>query len=65
VRAIVSTLLVSGGLLAFLPILGAWMLPLGLIIVSQDIPPLQRPLLRAFRWADKKWKHWSARRTDG
>jgi hypothetical protein len=43
-RAIVSILLIAGGVFAFLPIFGLWMLPLGLIIISQDLPFLQRPL---------------------
>jgi hypothetical protein len=50
--------LVVGGLLSFLPVLGLWMLPLGLIIISQDLPALQRPLLRVFQWADRRSKAW-------
>jgi hypothetical protein len=58
VRILVSLLLVVGSLLSFLPVLGLWMLPLGLIILSQDLPMLQRPLLRAFQWADRWSKAW-------
>jgi hypothetical protein len=57
-RVAISLLLVVGGLLSFLPVLGLWMLPLGLIIISQDVPVLQRPLLRCFRWADRRSKAW-------
>jgi hypothetical protein len=57
-RVAVALLLVAGGLLSFLPVLGLWMLPLGLIIISQDLPFLQRPLLRTFQWVDRKWKGW-------
>ena len=57
-RIAVALLLIAGGLLSFLPVLGLWMLPLGLIIISQDIPVLQRPLLRAFQWVDRKWQGW-------
>lgn len=57
-RVGVSLLLVVGGLLSFLPVLGLWMLPLGLIIISQDLPILQRPLLRMFQWADRWTKAW-------
>ena len=57
-RIAVALSLVAGGLLSFLPVLGLWMLPLGLIIISQDLPFLQRPLLRTFQWADRKWKGW-------
>ena len=57
-RIAVALLLVGGGLLSFLPVLGLWMLPLGLVIISQDLPFLQRPLLRAFQWADRRWQGW-------
>jgi len=57
-RAAVALLLIVGGLLSFLPVLGLWMLPLGLIIISQDLPFLRRPLLRTFQWADRKWQAW-------
>jgi hypothetical protein len=58
VRVAVALLLIAGGFLSFLPVLGLWMLPLGLIIISQDLPFLQRPLLRVFQWADRKWQGW-------
>lgn len=34
--------LVGGGLLGFLPVLGFWMLPLGLAVLSVDLPPVRR-----------------------
>jgi len=34
--------LFTGGLLAFLPILGLWMLPLGAMVLSVDLPPVRR-----------------------
>jgi hypothetical protein len=58
VRVAVALLLIAGGFLSFLPVLGVWMLPLGLIIISQDLPFLQRPLLRTFQWAEEKWQGW-------
>ena len=57
-RIVAAFLLLLGGLLAFLPVLGLWMLPLGLIVIAQDLPFLQQPLLRAFRWADHRSKAW-------
>lgn len=56
VRIIVSALLILGGVFSFLPLLGVWMLPLGLIIISQDLPFLQAPLLRAFQWIETTWQ---------
>jgi hypothetical protein len=34
--------LIAGGILGFLPILGFWMLPLGLLVLSQDLPAVRR-----------------------
>lgn len=56
-RIVVSLVLLVGGLLWFLPVLGFWMLPLGLIILSQDLTFLQRPLVRAFRWTEHKFRN--------
>ncbi len=41
-RAILGLALVAGGFLGFLPVLGFWMLPLGLLILSIDFPPVRR-----------------------
>lgn len=54
-RVVVATLLILGGIFSFLPILGIWMLPLGLIIIAQDLPFLQAPLVRSLQWAEAKW----------
>jgi hypothetical protein len=35
-------LLIVGGLLGFLPVLGFWMIPLGLFVLSVDIPIVRR-----------------------
>ena len=34
--------LVVGGCLGFLPVLGFWMIPLGVLVLSQDIPRIRR-----------------------
>jgi len=41
-RLFAGAAFVIGGCLAILPIFGLWMLPLGLILLSQDIPFLER-----------------------
>jgi hypothetical protein len=50
VRAPIALLLIVGGLIGFLPILGFWMVPLGLAVLALDVPFLQRPLARLIRW---------------
>lgn len=38
VRSLVGVLLMVGGVFGFLPIVGFWMLPLGLAFIALDIP---------------------------
>jgi hypothetical protein len=42
IRLGLGILLVAGGLLGFLPVLGFWMIPLGLLVLSVDIPIVRR-----------------------
>ena len=44
VRTLIGVLLVVGGVFGFLPVLGFWMIPLGLALIALDIPPLSRRL---------------------
>jgi hypothetical protein len=56
VRLVVALLLIVGGFFSFLPILGLWMLPLGLLFIAQDVPFLQKPLVKALMWVEARWK---------
>jgi len=42
--------LICGGLLGFLPIVGFWMLPLGLLVLSYDLPFARRWRRRFVVW---------------
>ena len=44
VRIPLAILLIVGGIFSFLPVLGLWMLPLGLLLFAQDVP------VRQSRW---------------
>jgi hypothetical protein len=55
VRIPLSILLILGGIFSFLPILGLWMLPLGFLLIAQDVPFLQPPLANALGWMERKW----------
>ena len=55
VRIPVAILLIAGGLVGFLPILGFWMIPLGALILAQDVTFLQGPLLRFLNWLERLW----------
>ena len=41
-RLFIGVALIFGGVLGFLPILGFWMIPLGLMILSVDYAPVRR-----------------------
>jgi hypothetical protein len=42
VRIAIGVLLILFGFLGFLPIVGFWMIPLGLVVLSIDIPVVRR-----------------------
>ena len=53
-RMTIGVLLVIGGILGFLPILGFWMIPLGLLVLSHDLPAVRR-------WRRKITLKWNGR----
>ena len=55
-----GVLLMIGGCLAILPVFGLWMLPLGLMLLADDIPPLRRFRDRALHWLELRRPHWFA-----
>ena len=46
--------LTVGGVLGFMPILGFWMVPLGLAVMAQDVPVMRRPTARLVRAINRK-----------
>ncbi len=54
-RIPLAILLILGGIFSFLPVLGVWMLPLGLLLFAQDVPVLQKPMARSLGWIERKW----------
>lgn len=58
VRLIAGVLLVLLGFVGFLPILGFWMVPLGLLLLAQDVSFLRRPVVNAIYWIERKIKAW-------
>lgn len=59
VRLPAGVLLIAGGLLSILPFLGIWMLPLGLILLAEDIAPLRRTRDRLLDWIERRYPHWT------
>jgi hypothetical protein len=63
-----AVLLTCGGLLWFLPVLGLWMLPAGLLLLAVDFPVLRGPIsglvirgrMAVKRWL-RRWRAWRGR----
>ena len=55
-RVPLGVLLIVGGLLGFLPILGFWMLPLGIALLSLDVALLRRPTARVIVAGERRWR---------
>jgi hypothetical protein len=54
-RALIAVLLIIGGIVGvFLPILGFWMVPLGLALLAIDVPFLRGPLARLLAFINRK-----------
>lgn len=49
-RSVAGVFFVFGGVIGFLPIVGFWMLPVGLALIALDVPTLRARLLV---WADR------------
>lgn len=62
VRIPAGLALIVGGIFSFLPVLGLWMLPLGLLLLAQDLPFLRRPMRHMLVWAQTRITRWKRRR---
>jgi hypothetical protein len=64
-RVGLGLLAVFGGFLGFLPVLGFWMLPLGLLILSIDFPPIRRfrriATVKIVGWIKRRFPAFAAR----
>ncbi|RTE88564.1 MULTISPECIES: hypothetical protein [Bradyrhizobium] len=58
VRIPSGALLVAGGVLSVLPLLGIWMLPLGLALLAEDVPALRSSRSKVFDWIERRKPHW-------
>jgi hypothetical protein len=52
-----GVLLAAASLLSILPLFGLWMLPLGLVLLAEDVAPLRRARDRLLAWAERRWPH--------
>ena len=54
VRVPAGIALAGGGVLSFLPVLGVWMLPVGLALLAHDVPRMRPPCARALNFTNDK-----------
>lgn len=69
VRIPLGILFILASSLWFLPVLGIELLPIGLLLIAQDVPFMRRPvglltlwLIRCYERALRAWHRWRARR---
>ena len=58
VRIPSGALLIVGGVLSFLPVLGIWMLPLGLALLAEDVTALRASRSKVFDWIERRKPRW-------
>ncbi len=58
-RILIGAGLVIGGILGFLPVLGVWMIPLGLVVIFFDVPWVKARWLAFRLWWKQKHKQFS------
>ena len=61
VRIPIGLALIAGSLLAILPVFGIEMLPIGLLVLAQDVPFLRGPAARLMLWLEKQFFVWRRR----
>lgn len=64
-RTVVGGGLIVFGLLGFLPVVGFWMLPLGLLVLATDSPTIRRFNRRAGVWMKRRFRSNSKPASDG
>lgn len=56
VRIPLGVLCIAGGFLWFLPVLGIELLPIGLLLIAQDVPFMKKPVGRSMLWLVNQWR---------
>src|SRR5690606_4402250 len=66
IRLPIGMALIALGFLGFLPVIGFELIPIGLLLIAQDVPVLREPMGRLTLWLEEKWRQlrrrWQRRR---
>ena len=64
VRLPLGVLFILGSFLFILPIFGLWMLPVGLLLLAEDVSILRRMRTRMLDWIERHRPHWFSEHPD-
>jgi hypothetical protein len=65
VRLPLGILFIIGSFFWFLPVVGIEWLPIGLLLIAEEVPFLRRPAARMMLWLERRWDalfNWYRRR---
>ena len=60
-RVVMGFLLIAMGFVGFLPVVGFWMIPVGLAVLSVDSPLARRFRRRTEVWVLRRYNRWKGR----
>ena len=55
-RLPLGLLFIVGGIFSFLPVLGVWMLPLGVLLIAVDVPCVRRWVVHIWPKVEARWR---------
>ena len=61
-RLPLAVLCIIGGIFSFLPVLGVWMLPLGILLIAVDVALVRRWVVKSWPWVESRWRLRSRRK---
>ena len=61
-RLPLAVLFIIGGIFSFLPVLGVWMLPLGILLIAVDVALVRRWVVKSWPWVESRWRLRSRRK---
>ena len=64
-RLPLAILFIIGGIFSFLPVLGVWMLPLGILLIAVDVPYVRRWVVHFWPKIEARWRLRSRRKRQG
>jgi hypothetical protein len=64
-RLPLAILFIIGGIFSFLPVLGVWMLPLGILLIAVDVALVRRLVVQIWPKVEARWRLRARRKRQG